>query len=107
MLSWPSSVKSPYAAVIDVLGNPGELKVEMNSILSEFGFSEKFKPSVLRDAELIAEPNYDKEALKRKDLRNVLTFTIDPHDAKDFDDAISYQVGNNNNVLIGVHIADF
>lgn len=106
LLSWPSSVKSPYAAVIDVLGNPGELKVEMNSILSEFGFSEKFKPSVLRDAGLIPEPNYAKEALKRKDLRNVLTFTIDPHDAKDFDDAISYQVGNNNNVLIGVHIAD-
>ena len=106
LLSWPSTVKSPYAAVIEVLGDPGELKVEMNSILAEFGFSDKFKPSLLREAELIAEPNYTKEALKRKDLREVLTFTIDPHDAKDFDDALSYQQLDNNNIQVGVHIAD-
>ena len=78
----------------------------MNSILAEFGFSDKFKPSLLREAELIAEPNYTKEALKRKDLREVLTFTIAPHDAKDFDDALSYQQLDNNNIQVGVHIAD-
>lgn len=106
LLSWPSSAKSPFAAVIDVLGNPGELKVEMDSILAEFGFSNKFRPAVEREAELINEPNYEIEAKKRKDLRKTLTFTIDPHDAKDFDDAISYQEFENGHVKVGVHIAD-
>ena len=106
LLTWPSTVKSPYAAVIDVLGDPGELKVEMESILSEFGFSSKFRPAVQREADLINEPNYNIEAKKRKDLRGVLTFTIDPHDAKDFDDALSYRVLKNGNVEVGVHIAD-
>ena len=106
LLTWPSTVKSPYAAVIDVLGDPGELKVEMESILSEFGFSSKFRPAVQREADLINEPNYNIEAKKRKDLRAVLTFTIDPHDAKDFDDALSYRVLKNGNVEVGVHIAD-
>ncbi len=106
LLTWPSTVKSPYAAVIDVLGDPGELKVEMESILSEFGFSSKFRPEVQREADLINEPNYNIEAKKRKDLRAVLTFTIDPHDAKDFDDALSYRVLKNGNVEVGVHIAD-
>ena len=106
LLTWPSSVKSPFAAVIEVLGDPGELKVEMDSILAEFGFSNKFRSAVQNEAELINEPNYDIEAKKRKDLREVLTFTIDPHDAKDFDDALSYKILQNGNIEVGIHIAD-
>jgi ribonuclease R len=106
LLTWPSSVKSPFAAVIEVLGDPGELKVEMDSILAEFGFTDKFRPAVQNEADLINEPNYNIEAKKRKDLREVLTFTIDPHDAKDFDDALSYKKLQNGNVEIGIHIAD-
>ena len=106
LLTWPSSVKSPFSAVIEVLGDPGELKVEMDSILAEFGFTNKFRPAVQNEADLISEPNYNIEAKKRKDLREVLTFTIDPHDAKDFDDALSYKKLQNGNVEIGIHIAD-
>jgi len=105
-LSWPSTVKSPIAAVIEVLGKPGELQVEMHSILSEFGFPNKFPKDVLNDTELISECNYDIEAKKRRDFRDIFTFTIDPDDAKDFDDALSFQKLKNGNLEIGIHIAD-
>ena len=67
-LSWPKNVKSPQGAVIEVIGNPGELNVEMNSILSEFGFPMKFLSPVLKDLDSVEMPDYNKEALKRKDL---------------------------------------
>ena len=105
-LTWPSSVKSPLGAIIEILGNPGELVVEMHSILSEFGFPHKFPKSILSEAELIQEPNYNLEAKKRRDFRKILTFTIDPDDAKDFDDALSVQYLKNGNLEVGVHIAD-
>ena len=105
-LTWPSNVKSPIAAVIEILGKPGELQVEMHAILSEFGLPNKFSKQVLTESELIQESNYDIEAKKRKDFRKVLTFTIDPDDAKDFDDALSYQVLPNGNTEVGIHIAD-
>ena len=105
-LSWPKSVKSPQAAVVDVLGEPGELNVEMNSILAEFGFPLKFPNKVNNEADLIEEPNYNIEAKKRKDFRKTTTFTIDPLDAKDFDDALSYKELKNGNIEVGVHIAD-
>ncbi|MDG2343874.1 MAG: ribonuclease R [Flavobacteriales bacterium] len=105
-LSWPKSVKSPQAAVVDVLGEPGELNVEMNSILAEFGFPLKFPNKVNNEADLIEEPNYNIEAKKRKDFRKTTTFTIDPVDAKDFDDALSYKELKNGNIEVGVHIAD-
>ena len=105
-LSWPKNVKSPHAAVIEVIGNPGELNVEMNSILSEFGFPTKFLPPVIKELDAISAPNYNKEALKRRDFRNVTTFTIDPIDAKDFDDAISFKIFEDELFEIGVHIAD-
>ena len=105
-LSWPKHVKSPQVAVTEIIGNPGELNVEMNSILAEFGFPSRFPKRVLNEVELIKEPNYAKESKKRKDFRAKTTFTIDPHDAKDFDDAISIAFLASGNMEIGVHIAD-
>ena len=87
--SWPKHVKSPQVAVTEIIGNPGELNVEMNSILAEFGFPTKFPKRVLNEVGLIQEPNYNIESKKSKDFRSTNIFTIDPHDAKDFDDAIS------------------
>lgn len=105
-LSWPKHVKSPQVAVTEIIGNPGELNVEMNSILAEFGFPSRFPKRVLNEVELIKEPNYAIESKKRKDFRTKTTFTIDPNDAKDFDDAISISFLESGNMEIGVHIAD-
>ena len=105
-LSWPKHVKSPQVAVTEIIGNPGELNVEMNSILAEFGFPSRFPKRVLNEVELIKEPNYAIESKKRKDFRPKTTFTIDPNDAKDFDDAISIAFLESGNMEIGVHIAD-
>ncbi len=105
-LSWPKHVKSPQVAVTEIIGNPGELNVEMNSILAEFGFPSRFPKRVLNEVELIKEPNYAIESKKRKDFRTKTTFTIDPNDAKDFDDAISITFLESGNMEIGVHIAD-
>ena len=105
-LSWPKNAKSPQAAVIEIIGNPGELNVEMNSILSEFGFPTKFLSPIIKDLEKIEIPNYDKEAKKRRDFRNITTFTIDPVDAKDFDDALSFKKIDGKIIEVGVHIAD-
>ena len=105
-LSWPKNVKSPQAAVIDIIGNPGELNVEMNSILSEYGFPLKFPTSVENEVALVDLPNYKLEAKKRLDFRDKTTFTIDPNDAKDFDDALSIDVFDNGITEVGIHIAD-
>ena len=105
-LSWPKHVNSPQVAVTEIIGNPGELNVEMNSILAEFGFPSRFPKRVLNEVELIKEPNYAIESKKRKDFRTKTTFTIDPNDAKDFDDAISIAFLESGNMEIGVHIAD-
>ena len=105
-LSWPKHVKSPQVAITEIIGNPGELNVEMNSILAEFGFPSRFPKRVLNEVELIKEPNYAIESKKRKDFRAKTTFTIDPHDARDFDDAISIAFLASGNMEIGVHIAD-
>ena len=105
-LSWPKHVKSPQVAVTEIIGNPGELNLEMNSILAEFGFPSRFPKRVLNEVELIKEPNYAIESKKRKDFRTKTTFTIDPNDAKDFDDAISIAFLESGNLEIGVHIAD-
>ena len=105
-LSWPKHVKSPQVAVTEIIGNPGELNVEMNSILAEFGFPSRFPKRVLNEVELIKEPNYAIESKKRKDFRTKTTFTIDPNDAKDFEDSISIAFLESGNMEIGVHIAD-
>jgi len=105
-LSWPKSVKKPQVAVVEVIGNPGDLDVEMNAILAEYGFPLKFPKRVINEVELIEEPNYKIESKKRLDLRSKTTFTIDPLDAKDFDDALSIDKFDNGTIEIGVHIAD-
>ncbi|MBT2591241.1 ribonuclease R [Pedobacter sp. ISL-68] len=103
---WPESAKNPIGIVKHVLGNQGENNTEMNAILAQYGFPLEFPPQVEREANAIPEEIPAAEIAKRKDFRKVLTFTIDPADAKDFDDAISYQKLPNGNHEIGVHIAD-
>ncbi|MFW0718021.1 ribonuclease R [Pedobacter sp. N23S346] len=103
---WPESAKNPIGIVKHVLGNQGENNTEMNAILAQYGFPLEFPPQVEKEANAIPEEIPEAEIAKRKDFRNVLTFTIDPADAKDFDDAISYQKLPNGNYEIGVHIAD-
>lgn len=103
---WPEDFNNPFGEIIQVLGKPGNNEVEMNAIIAEFGFPLKFPEQVEREAEKIPETVPEAEIKNRKDFRNVLTFTIDPEDAKDFDDAISVQPMENGLWEIGVHIAD-
>lgn len=103
---WPESAKNPIGIVKHVLGNQGENNTEMNAILAQYGFPLEFPPQVEKEANAIPEEIPKAEIEKRKDFRKVLTFTIDPADAKDFDDAISYQKLPNGNYEIGIHIAD-
>lgn len=105
-LTWPKRVKSPFGGVVEILGMPGQMDVEMHSILAEFGFPFHFPNEVTEESEKIKEADYKVEVKNRRDFRDVLTFTIDPHDAKDFDDALSYKELKNGNIEIGVHIAD-
>lgn len=103
---WPESAKNPIGTVKHILGNQGENNTEMNAILAQYGFPLAFPPQVEKEANAISDEISATEIAKRKDFRKVLTFTIDPADAKDFDDAISYQKLPNGNHQIGVHIAD-
>ncbi|WP_316800898.1 ribonuclease R [Pedobacter frigidisoli] len=106
LTDWPEGVKNPIGIVKHVLGNQGENNTEMNAILAQYGFPLEFPAQVEKEANAIPEEIPAAEIAKRKDFRKVLTFTIDPADAKDFDDAISYQKLPNGNHEIGVHIAD-
>jgi len=103
---WPKNASSPFGEIIEVLGNPGDHEVEIHSILAEYGLPREFTAEVEAEAESIPEKISPKEIARRRDFRDVLTFTIDPHDAKDFDDALSLRKLNNGNWEIGVHIAD-
>jgi ribonuclease R len=103
---WPKSSETPYGEVIAVLGMPGSNDAEMLSILYSQGINPVFPDEVMSEAEHIPIELDALEIKKRKDLRDILTFTIDPIDAKDFDDAISYQELENGNIELGVHIAD-
>jgi ribonuclease R len=103
---WPPQAKNPIGRVKTILGTQGENDTEMNAILAEYGFPLSFPPEVERDAEAISDVISEEEISKRRDFRETLTFTIDPFDAKDFDDAISYKKLDNGNFEIGVHIAD-
>ncbi len=106
MLTWDHPEKNPVGAVVKVLGQPGEHNVEMHAILAEFGLPLEFPDNVLSESEKISGEFTQEEIAKRRDFRDITTFTIDPYDAKDFDDALSYQKLKNGNVEIGVHIAD-
>ncbi|MDD2635527.1 MAG: ribonuclease R [Bacteroidales bacterium] len=106
IIDWQQKSKNPSGKVIEILGNPGDNEVEMHAILAEFGLPSKFSPEIEKAANKIKEDftQYDYET--RKDFRNILTFTIDPEDAKDFDDAISFEKKSDGTYYIGVHIAD-
>lgn len=106
MIGWPKSQKNPFGNVVSVIGKPGENDVEMISILMDKGFKLKFPKKVKKFANDIPMEIPAEEIAKRKDMREITTFTIDPHDAKDFDDALSIRTLENGNYEIGVHIAD-
>ena len=103
---WPKKADSPFGSVIKVLGKPGEHNTEIHAILAEYGLPYDFSIEVEAYVNKIDTSITEEEVKKRRDMRDVLTFTIDPKDAKDFDDALSFQVLENGNYEIGVHIAD-
>ncbi|MDZ4840079.1 MAG: ribonuclease R [Bacteroidota bacterium] len=106
IIDWPQDSKSPIGQVVKVLGRPGEHNAEMNAIIAEFQLPEEFPAHIIREANDIQEDFSPAEVKKRRDMRTTMTFTIDPADAKDFDDAISYKELENGNTEVGVHIAD-
>lgn len=106
MTEWPKHLNNPVGKVIQVLGKPGDNNVEMQSILAEFDFPLSFPEEVEKAAQKIPVEIPNEEIAKRRDFRSTTTFTIDPADAKDFDDALSIKKLDNGNYEIGVHIAD-
>ncbi|MDB4584588.1 ribonuclease R, partial [Draconibacterium sp.] len=106
IVEWPENAKSPFGKVIEVLGDVGDNNAEMHAILAEYELPHKFPEKVNRAAEKIPLEIPADEIKKRRDVRSVTTFTIDPADAKDFDDALSIQKLDNGNWEVGIHIAD-
>lgn len=106
IVDWPENQKNPIGEIVEVLGMPGDNEVEMHAILAEFGLPYEFPQKVLDAAERIPDQITNEEIQKRRDYRKITTFTIDPFDAKDFDDALSIQKLKNGNIEVGVHIAD-
>ena len=106
LTDWPDNADSPYGKVLEVLGKPGEHGTEIHAILAEYGLPNEFPYEVEQYANKLDTSITEEEIAKRRDMRKDLTFTIDPKDAKDFDDALSYKVLNNGLYEIGIHIAD-
>lgn len=104
--AWPEHANMPKGEVVDVLGKNGENNTEIHAILAEFGLPYKYPEQVERAAQRIVPGITPEEIAKREDYRDVLTFTIDPKDAKDFDDALSIKRLANGHYEVGVHIAD-
>ena len=103
---WPETMKNPQGEIIDVLGTPGDNNTEMHAILAEYDLPYSYPEDIEKEANKIPDKISDEEIASRRDFRPVTTFTIDPDDAKDFDDALSIQRLPNGNVEVGVHIAD-
>ena len=103
---WPENADSPYGIVVQVLGKPGDHNTEIHSILAEYGLPSEFPYEVEQFANQLDTSITKEEISKRRDMREDLTFTIDPKDAKDFDDALSFKVLKNGLYEIGIHIAD-
>ena len=103
---WPKKAKNPIGEIVEVLGNAGDNQAEMHAILAEFNLPHKYPEEVIAAAEKIDAGISAEEIKKRKDFRKHTTFTIDPDDAKDFDDALSLNKLDNGNWEVGVHIAD-
>ena len=106
LTDWPSNSKNPFGKITQVLGKPGDHNTEMHSILVEYGLPYEFPKEVEVEAENLPIEITKEEIAKRRDMRSDLTFTIDPKDAKDFDDALSFTKLENGNYEIGIHIAD-
>ncbi len=106
LMEWKPADQNPIGEVVEVLGYPGEHKTEMHAIMSEFGLPEKFSDEVEYYARNLNLKIEESEIKKRRDFRQITTFTIDPFDAKDFDDALSLRKLDNGNWEVGVHIAD-
>ena len=104
--SWDRGEPNPRGHIVDVLGEPGENDTEMHSILAEYALPYRFEPEVENAADEISDKITPKDLEGRRDFRDTLTFTIDPEDAKDFDDALSFRQLDNGNYEVGVHIAD-
>jgi ribonuclease R len=103
---WPKKADSPFGSVLKVLGKPGEHNTEIHAILAEYGLPAEFPIEVEVFAQKLDTSIQEDEIAKRRDMRDTLTFTIDPKDAKDFDDALSFKKLENGNYEIGIHIAD-
>ena len=103
---WPEGAQSPYGKIIEILGKPGDQSTEMHAILAEYGLPYDFPEDVIHFANRLDTSISNAEIDKRRDMRNITTFTIDPKDAKDFDDALSFQCLDNGNYEVGIHIAD-
>ncbi|MDR1380066.1 MAG: ribonuclease R [Tannerella sp.] len=106
ILEWPGNAKNPIGEIVDILGVAGDNNAEMHAILAEFGLPYKYPEKVERAADGIPEKISEEEIAKREDFRGVTTFTIDPRDAKDFDDALSLRKTGDGKWEVGVHIAD-
>ena len=106
IVEWPSHAKNPIGRVVEVLGQSGENETEMHAILAEFGLPYKYPQQVEDAANHISDQIPEEEIRRREDMRDVMTFTIDPRDAKDFDDAISIRKVSTRMWEVGVHIAD-
>ncbi|MCE5206281.1 MAG: ribonuclease R [Porphyromonadaceae bacterium] len=106
IVEWPEKANNPVGKVIDILGKPGENDTEMHAILAQYDLPYKYPEKVEKFAEQIPEKIEEKEIEKREDFRDVFTFTIDPKDAKDFDDALSFRAISASLWEVGVHIAD-
>ena len=103
---WPDRARNPYGEVVDILGPAGENNTEIHAILAEFGLPYRYPAAVEKAANKIPDVITPAEIAAREDFRNVTTFTIDPKDAKDFDDALSIRRLSNGHWEVGVHIAD-
>ena len=106
LIEWPKKAKSPFGKVIKIIGKSGNHHTEIHAILSEYGLPYEFPKAVEDYVASIPENISLKEISKRRDMRNICTFTIDPKDAKDFDDALSIEKIENDVWEIGIHIAD-
>jgi ribonuclease R len=106
MTEWPDGTKNPFGEIIHVLGVQGAHNTEMNAVLAEYGFPLEFPAKVEQESNAISTEITKEEIKKRRDFRDTLTVTIDPFDAKDFDDAISFKKLPNGRFEVGVHIAD-
>ncbi|AWA29275.1 ribonuclease R [Flavobacterium magnum] len=103
---WPKKADSPFGSIIKILGKPGEHDTEIHAILAEYGLPYDFPVEVEVFAQKLDTEIHTEEIARRRDMRDTLTFTIDPKDAKDFDDALSFKKLDNGNYEIGIHIAD-